>query len=912
MVGPPSPSPSPSSPPSPSPSPSPWSPPDAPLVLDLAELSAGRLPEVGGKAANLGELIRAGFDVPPGFCVTTAGYRAATATTAVADGSATDAPAAREAVLAAEFPEPVAVAISDAYARLGSGAAVPVAVRSSATAEDLPGASFAGQQDTYLNIAGIDDVLDAVQRCWASLWTDRAVAYRSAQGIDGAGVALAVVVQLMVDAATAGVLFTADPVTGRRRQAVLDAAPGLGEAVVSGSVDPDHVVVDTATGRILERRRGGTGGENRDGAGDARPALCVSDEQARTLARLGDRVEDSFGTPQDIEWAFDADGRPWLTQSRPITTLFPVPRRARPLPADDLRVFFCVSLAQGLHRPITPMGIAAFRVLGSGFLDLVGRPPPRILDGPAGFAVAGGRIFVDATPAVRSPVGRAIMPRALDVMEARSAVVLRRLFTDPRLSVRPGTRRRVIGPLLTLARRTRAPLVAAQALISPAAAQRRVRRLAGEVRARPVAPPGTDIPRRVDGVVELLFGALPLAPRSLPGAAAGFAALGIAGRLLRGSIEPGDLQAVLRSAPDNVTTEMDLRLWRLAVRARGDIESSAALRTEGADALAARYRDGTLPAVLQRGMAEFLAQYGDRAVAEIDLGMPRWTQRPTHLFGVLSGYLRLDTGAETPEQHFAEGARAATTMVLTLVRRAHRIGRLRAVAVRFCLRRARALVGMRETPKFLMITVFGRAHAALLDIGSELTGLGRLEAAEDVFFLDFDEVKLAAAGDDLRGLIAERRRRYDEELRRRHVPRVLLSDGTEPEAVGEPAVAAEGVLAGTPASAGTITAVARVVLDPSTARLEPGEILVAPSTDPGWTPLFLTAGGLVMEMGGANSHGAVVAREYGIPAVVGVPRATELICSGDELTVDGASGVVTLPGARAASADAAGRVAVAS
>ena len=327
----------------------------------------------------------------------------------------------------------VADAVRDAYARLESGADGPVAVRSSATAEDLPGASFAGQQDTYLNVAGIDDVLDAVHRCWASLWTDRAVAYRAAQGIDGSGVALAVVVQRMVDAESAGVLFTADPVTGRRRQAVLDAARGLGDAVVSGAVDPDHFVVDTATGRILDRRRGGPADKR---------AASLTDAQVRALASLGDRVESAFGSPQDIEWAMDADGHTWLTQSRPITTLYPVPVRSAPLPADDTRVYFCISLAQGLHRPITPMGIAAFRVIGSGFLDLVGRRPERILDGPGGFAVAGDRIFVDATPIVRSAVGREIIPRALDVMEARSAVVLRGLFADPRFSVLPGSRRR--------------------------------------------------------------------------------------------------------------------------------------------------------------------------------------------------------------------------------------------------------------------------------------------------------------------------------------------------------------------------------------------------------------------------------------------------------------------------------------
>ena len=865
-----------------------------PLVVDLADLSADRLAEVGGKAANLGELINAGFDVPAGFCVTTAAYRLATRGTTVQDGSATDAGAARAAVLGVSFPVAVADAIREGYARLGSGTAVAVAVRSSATAEDLPGASFAGQQDTYLGVAGVENVLDAVHRCWASLWTDRAVVYRSAQGVDGAGVALAVVVQRMVDAAVAGVLFTADPVTGRRRQAVIDAAPGLGEAVVSGSVDPDRYVVDTVTGTVVDRRQGGA------------PEFCLSDAQIVTLSRLGDRVEAAFGAPQDIEWAFDAVGHPWLTQSRPITTLFPIPVRRKTLPENDLRAFLCVSLAQGLHRPITPIGTATLRVMGSVFLDLAGHAPDRIIDGPGGFAVAAGRIYVDATPALRSRVGRVIVPRMLDVMEARSAVVVRRLFEDSRFSVQPGSRRRALPSIARVVWRCRVPLVAAQALLSPPAAHRRIARMLDELRRGPIPRADGDVSQRVDGVVEFLAGALPLAPRVLPAAAAGFAALGLAGRLLRDSTDRGDLQVVLRSAPDNVTTEMDLDLWRLAVRARADSAAAAALRGTTADELVARYRAGDLPPVLQQGMAEFLTGYGQRAVAEIDLGMPRWSEDPSHLFGVLAGYLRLDDEAAAPDRHFAQGADVATAMVRTLIRRGRRRGRVRGAVVQFCLRRGRALVGLREMPKFLMITAVGRARTALLEIGEELVGSGALTDPSDVFFLDFAEIADAATGVDVRERVAQRRAEYRTELRRRHVPRVLLSDGTEPEAVSVAAGQSPepGTLTGTPASAGVVTAPARVVLDPSRARLMPGEILVAPSTDPGWTPLFLTAGGLVMEMGGANSHGAVVAREYGIPAVVGVAGATEGITTGMQLTVDGASGVVRLPPA-AAPADAA-------
>ncbi|MBS1673874.1 MAG: phosphoenolpyruvate synthase [Actinobacteria bacterium] len=874
-----------------------------PLVLDLARLSSADLGAVGGKAANLGELIRAGFDVPAGFCITTAAYRDAVRGTAVEDGTTADAPAARAAILSAPFPAPVADAVRVAYAELGSG---PVAVRSSATAEDLPGASFAGQQDTFLDVTGIDDVLDAVQRCWASLWTDRAVAYRAAQGIEGAGVALAVVVQAMVPAASAGVLFTADPVTGRRHQAVLDAAPGLGEAVVSGAVDPDHFVIDSRSGRILDRRRGGSpAGAAASSAGAAPGTASIADAQVRALARLGDRIEQAFGSPQDIEWAIDGDGRLWLTQSRPITTLYPVPVRDLPKPPEEIRAYFCVSLAQGLHRPITPMGIATFRVIGAGFLDLIGRRPGRIVDGPGGLAVGGDRLFVDATPMVRSAAGRAIFPRALDVMEARSAVVLRGLYSDPRFAVVPGSRRRFARALLHAAVRIRAPFVIAQALFAPAAAQRRVRRLEAEVRALDV-PHGT-VAERVDGVVELVFRAMPYAPRSLPGAAVGFAMLGLAGRLLGDAARPGELQAVLRSAPDNVTTEMDLALWDLAVRVRDDADAATALRTRAARDLADDYLSGRLPAALQARMAAFLIRYGHRAVAEIDLGMPRWADDPAHLFGVLSGYLRLDADARTPAEHFATGAREATAMMRTLYGRARARSRFRARAVGFCLRRARALVGMREAPKNLMVIALRRAHEAMTAIGRELAAEGLLSDAQDVFFLGFEETKRAAAGEDLLAVVQERRERYDAELHRRHVPRVLLSDGTEPEAVGSGTDAPDGALRGTPASAGTVTARARVILDPVGAELQPGEILVAPSTDPGWTPLFLTAGGLVMEMGGANSHGAVVAREYGIPAVVGVAGATATIATGDEVTVDGAAGLVTVASGKAKRPAFAGR-----
>ncbi|BCJ73185.1 phosphoenolpyruvate synthase [Catellatospora sp. IY07-71] len=885
------------------------------LVLDFAGIDAGMLAVVGGKAANLGVLTRAGLPVPPGLCLTTEAYRVVAASAhldevyaALARTAKEDVPAltalagrARAALLAAPIPAEIADAVAAGYARLGDD--VPVAVRSSATAEDLPFASFAGQQDTYLNIVGEDAVLDAVCRCWASLWTDRAVVYRAVNGIDDRTVRLAVVVQRMVDSAVAGVMFTADPVTGHRHRAVIDAGPGLGEAVVSGAVNPDHFVVDTPRRAILDRRLGdkrlairslpggGTEHVTLDGGADQ---ACLSDAQVLALAELGERVEAHYGAPQDTEWAVDGGGTLWLTQARPVTTLFPLPEGA-PAAGADTRVYFCFSVAQGVFRPITPMGMAAFRVIASGGAGLFGFPVADPLAGPAVFAPAGQRVFLDVTTAVRSTMGRTLIPKILGVMEARSGAAISGLFGDPRLSNTRRSRLPFVRRVGRVAVKYRIPLRLLRTLAKPGRGLADVDAVGGELDRLLTVPPGATAAQRLDFVQRTLQAeVVHLVPRVMPVAAAGFVALGIADRLLGADAAVGDVQAVLRGIPNNVTTDMDLELWALAVRLRADAPSAALFAGSTVDELAHRYTAGTMPPVARDGVAAFLARYGHRAVAEIDLGMPRWSDDPRYILGVLANYLRMDPGDPavlTPDRLFAQGAAEAEAMVETLAGRASRRGRLRGRAVRTLLGRARALAGVRELPKYYMVRVIAACRAQLALVGAELAKEGRLAEAGDVYFVDLAEARAGLAGTDLRDLVARRRHAYDEELRRRHIPRVLLSDGTEPGVA--PAAAADGALTGTPASAGQVTGVARVIMDPVGAHLEPGEILVAPSTDPGWTPLFLTAGGLVMEMGGANSHGAVVAREYGIPAVVGVPDATGRITTGQLITVDGAAGTVT-------------------
>src|SRR5919112_5344689 len=395
---------------------------DPGLILPFTAIDRGALAVAGGKAANLGELVRAGFPVPAGFCVTTAAYDLVAAdaelkpTLAALAGTQPE-DTARLAELATEarfhlsdasVPEVLGQAIAEAYGELGDGE--PVAVRSSATAEDLPQASFAGQQDTYLNVIGVESLLDAVRNCWASLWTDRAVSYRATNGIDPHGVRLAVVVQRMVDASVAGVLFTANPVTGKRGQAVIDASPGLGETVVPGVVNPDHFVANTAAGEIVERQLGdkrvavmagsGSGTERVElASGEDRASL--SDDQVLALAKLGARVEKHYGAPQDTEWAIDHDRGLWLLQARPITTLFPLPESA-PTNEDDLRVYFSFNVAQGVYRPLTPMGIQTFRLISSAVAAFAGHPPQNPYKGAGFFIAAADRMFIDITTVLRS------------------------------------------------------------------------------------------------------------------------------------------------------------------------------------------------------------------------------------------------------------------------------------------------------------------------------------------------------------------------------------------------------------------------------------------------------------------------------------------------------------------------------
>ncbi|MDO3703042.1 PEP/pyruvate-binding domain-containing protein [Micromonospora sp. C28SCA-DRY-2] len=796
-------------------------------VIALSEVTGDMVEVVGGKAAGLGELIRAGERVPAGFCVTTAAHD---------QGTVPEAEVAR------------------AYEQLGGG---PVAVRSSATAEDLPDASFAGQQDTLLGVTGLPDLLAAIRACWDSLHHPRAVAYRDAHGIDHASVRMAVVVQRMVDPATAGVLFTANPLTGCRTETVVEAAPGLGTAVVDGATAVDRYVLD-----------------------DAPPTAAgpLTAAQLTELRATGHRLQRHLGAPQDVEWAYDHDGVLWLLQSRPITTLFPLPPdNGKPTP----RVYLEFGHVQGMLQPATPMGMSSLKALVAGMLASFGLTV-EVTD-------IGGRLYGDLTDLARDRATRKRLVKLMAVdFGPRAQAVMEHVLADPRFAPAPraAARRSRSGPALRTG--LRAVSGVTRSLARPDAARDRLFREVEQLRLGSAAPAGLrtaaerlEFVRAQDtsaGADDIVW---PIV--------AGMLAAALPPMLLAGVASRDEINTVLAGMPHNVTLDMDLALWRLSQRA-GDHREL--LLTTPPSELAARYAQGTLPDI---GLADFLDRYGHRAVAEVDVGVPRWDEDPTPVFAMIANYLRVTDPEQAPDRRFARAAATAEATLAELLARARRRRPVRGRLAGFLLRRARALAGLREAGKFAGLYRLREMRRQLLLIGADLTERGLLAQPGDVMFLTLDETHAAVHdGADHRATVAARQAVHRRELRRRSVPVAVLSDGTDVEAVLPARPAPDGALLGVGAAAGRATGPARVVHDPATARLEPGEVLVAPTTDPGWTPLFLTAAALVTETGAVMAHGPTVAREYGIPAVICVPEATRRIRTGQLVTVDAAAGTVTV------------------
>jgi pyruvate,water dikinase len=872
---------------------------------------AATLERAGGKGANLSRLTRAGFNVPRGFILSTGAYRSFVAENglqalilaALEQPTANDPDALeqlsdtlRATFSAGKLPLEIEQALHSMYTDLQGR---PIAVRSSATAEDLPELSFAGQQDTYLNILGEEQLQRAVIDCWSSLWTARAIGYRQRNGIRQDEVALAVVVQEMIESVVSGVLFTANPLSGQLNEAVIDATFGLGEALVSGQVEPDHFVVDSHSGalkslrlgekRLVIQARPGGGVETLEE--EATALRTLKDAELSQLAAAGQAIQQEFGSPQDIEWAM-ASGRLYILQARAITSLFPIPQ----VSYDPLLVWFSFGTVQGLVGPITPLGQATILNVAAHAGELFGLEisPDQV----SVFELAGQRIWIKISAVIRNPLGSRVLNELLGFVEPSVGQIIKSLTGEPELGTGSGrlkfsTLRRIAGFALPILARF------VRTLLSPVKARADFDERIDAALAAAQLDPADDRFGRLAAVLSFLRARIATAfrfllPQFLPVYGPGMASL----NLLRQLSGDANLAIeVTRGLPRNVTTEMDLELWATAQAIHADAGAKEIFRAGEAAQLAQRYLDGTLPAAAQTAIAGFMQKYGMRGVGEIDFGQPRWRDEPAPVMHSLQSYLSADA-QQSPGAMFVRGEQAALLAIEKIAAHAHTgpAGWLKEKLIRAAALRVRVLLGARESPKFFIIRIMGIARQALLQAGQEFVAAGTLTKPDDLVFLNLSELDELAQNStrDWKTLVAARRAVFERETRRRQVPRVLVSDGRAfYEGIGAETDTGS-LISGSPVSPGLAEGRVHVVLDPRGTQLSPGEILVCPGTDPAWTPLFMVAGGLITEVGGMMTHGSVVAREYGIPAVVGVHQATTRLKDGQLIRLDGTTGKIII------------------
>ncbi|MEV6757005.1 rifamycin-inactivating phosphotransferase [Streptomyces sp. NPDC051214] len=889
-------------------------------VLDLQEVDETQVAVVGGKGAHLGGLSRIeGIRVPRGFCVTTHAFRRTMAEAPSLeerlDRLARVNPDDREEIrtLSAEIrrtiedtplPADLATSITHALARHGEQAAY--AVRSSATAEDLPTASFAGQQDTYLNVGGPTAILQHVSRCWASLFTERAVTYRRRNGIDHRTVHMAVVVQQMVFPRAAGILFTADPVTGDRKVATVDAGFGLGEALVSGLVNPDTFKVrhgEVVAKTIAAKQRavqplptGGTQEVSVAAPQQEQPAL--TDDQVLELVRIGRRIEAHFGRPQDIEWCLtedddgdsdgdgDGDGKTvseafQIVQSRPITTLYPIPE------ADDQdhHVYVSVGHQQMMTDAMKPLGYSMWQLTAMVQMH-----------------EAGGRLFVDVTRRLASPASRTVL---LDLMGKGDPLVRDALETVI-------DRDDLIPSFVEVPPPPKAPPLADAAPAGPPAG------------AAPAAPIATDpalvtelIKRSEASVAALerdvrtktgpaLFDFLLEAfeehkrvlgdPLSMQAVMAGMEATWWLNEKLQEWLgEKNAADTLTLSAPDNITSEMGLALLDVADVIRPHPEVVAFLQGVQDESFLDELPKLAGGTEARDAIQAYLDRYGMRCVGEIDITRPRWSECPTTLVPVILDNVRnFEPGAA--EQRFEQGRQRAQQKEQEVLSRLRALpdGDRKADETKEMIDRIRTFIGYREYPKYGIICRYFVYKKALLDEAERLVRAGVLPEREDIFYLTFQELHEVVRSKQLDDQLIPQRKDAFRSYQALTPPRVLTSDGEALTGAYRRDDVPAGALVGLPVSAGTIEGRARVILDMSQADLEAGDILVTSFTDPSWSPLFVGIAGLVTEVGGLMTHGAVIAREYGLPAVVGVEQATRLIRDGQRIRVHGTDGYIEI------------------
>ncbi|MBD2019146.1 phosphoenolpyruvate synthase [Leptolyngbya sp. FACHB-36] len=858
-------------------------------VLGFQDIDQRQVALVGGKGAHLGELSRIeGLRVPAGFCVTTNAFqRIMTEVPSIDDRldrlsrlklddrEAIRALSAeiRRTIEAIAIPDDLVAAIARSLARLGEQAAY--AVRSSATAEDLPMASFAGQQDTDLNVVGPAAILQSVSRCWASLFTERAVTYRLRNGFDHQKVHMAVVVQRMVFPQAAGILFTADPVTGNRKVASVEASFGLGEALVSGLVNADvykvrdgAVVARTIATKQVAIHTSPTGGTQKQAIEPQRQKQPVlTDAQVVRLSQLGQQIEAHFGCPQDIEWCL-VDDDFQIVQSRPITTLFPIPT------TDDgeNRVYISVGHQQMMTDPMKPLGLSFWQMTT-----------------PRPMAEAGGRLFVDVTQALGSPASRAgllgMLGKSDPLIGDALQTILDRGDFIPSLPVEGSGGAPVGG--------APAPIETDPAIVAELIGrnQNSIAALKRDIQAMSGSALLDFIRADIQELKRILFD-----PQSHQAIMAGMEATWWLNEQLQAWLgEKNAADTLAQSVPHNITSEMGLALLDVADVIRSHLDVVAFLQhIEDEDFL----DELTKLAGGQEArdvIGAYLDKYGMRCVGEIDITRPRWSERPTTLVPLILGNIKnFEPGAG--DRRFEQGRQEAWKKEQELLERLRALpdGERKAEETKRMIDRVRTFIGYREYPKYGMVSRYFVYKQALLEEADRLVQAHVLREKEDTFYLRFEELHDVVHTNLVDDQLIRQRKDAFRSYQALTPPRVFTSDGEVIAGAYRRDDLPAGTLVGLPVSAGTIEGRARVILDMAEADLEPGDILVTAYTDPSWTPLFVAIKGLVTEVGGLMTHGAVIAREYGLPAVVGVEHATRLIRDGQQIRVHGTDGYVEI------------------
>jgi pyruvate,water dikinase len=850
---------------------------------------------VGGKAANLGEMIKAGLPVPEGFAVLTNGYRNFVEQNgidqtirALLEGVDKHDIANLEKISKEikrlfetnEIPRQIREEIETNYQNLG-GTDIAVAIRSSSTAEDLPGISFAGQYDTYLNIKGQKEVCRSVKKCWASLWNARAISYRMEQNIDCEEIGHGVVVQRLIDSEISGILFTVNPLNGRRDQILINSSWGLGEAIVGGEVTPDQWAVNKKSGDIVEEKiaqkdimvvKKDDGIDFIKVANDKQKETTLDKNGVREMLSLALRVEAYFGSPQDIEWAY-SDNRFYLVQSRPVTSLYPMPRTIDK--KKDLRVFINLNnYSQAMKEPFTPMGENVIRSIADGLVTKYAKKSKQD-DKLWWYQVLGGRVFIDITDFMRTE-------KSWDKFKKNDTADKDPLTTKALLQLIERNRDGIINPSEAINLKKLVTFRLLKLMIGMGLKYRLG--IKAPVRARTEAKALGDriiseLNEERNKVITIEDKINLIREKSSKTFTDGF---GIVSYIAASSTyiekaksimdlyldDTSDLSFVEKSVPYSVTTEMGMEILLLAKNFA---------------------QKGKRPTAIDPEIKEFLQRHGHRASIDLEVGVPVWREDPQYVLDLINNYIDNQNYQEAIDR-FNQGRIEAEKAILRIRDKLTEKGQeKKAREIEKLLRDFREMFGMREQSKFFLRQFFTILREMLLEIGEQLQNEGKLEDKSDVFFVTMDDIM---KGLDLKRLVKINKEQFRIDYKKT-APRLMTSTG---ECIYAPiSEVSENSLLGIPVSPGVYEGEVRVLESPEDGnKLQKGEILVTTGTNPSWTPLFLKLGGLIMETGGPISHGSVVAREYGVPAVAGVAKATRILRDGQMVRINGETGTVEL------------------